>query len=450
MNLKEKVLNICKMYSTRYGAKLWLLGTNVYRSISLFIQNLKSHFNSNELDFLKELSIVDIGFRRVKYNSSQQLQKRYCLFVNDKNVTPINNRQKYASFGAIRQYLNELVAINFINRSENTKLHGNEKFDILPDLKYCIQSNESIDKNIIRKFINLIKEKGFNKYSLRFEKNLGYSLFLSLLYLYDETRPIINEISAEYLKPITIRSSIYNINNHLKKIKHLLYFENQYFELCSKIKKNIGEFSNFKQIILDEMIGINIDNNKKNNIELSNKKTSTFNYYQLKEFIEIGKSKIENCRSLLKENICQNRGYVNNNDLYTDFDNFSGRTICNYHPCHIFEVKNIKEEYTSEIIGLYNNKINKSIDYEKVDVKYQGFAKDASNGLLMPRDAHNWFDRYKFGFDFTNGQIWIKKDYDDVVAEAWNLTIDQIHTLKIKDAILNDDMKEFLKKRASN
>ena len=448
MNLKEKILNICKTYSTKYDAKLWLLGTNVYHSISCFIQNLKSHFSYNELDLLKELSIVDMGFKEVRYKSSTQLQKRYGLFVNNKNVTPITNGKNQASFGAIRQYLNELISINFINGSENTRLHGNEKFDILPDLKYCIQSNENVDDNIIRKFISLIKNKGFNEYSSRFEKNLGYSLFLSLLYLYDETRPIISEINVEHLKPITIRSSIYKKNNNLEKVKHLLNFKKQYFELCQKLKNHIGAFSNFEQIILDEMLGINIDNS--NNVELSNM-DSSINYPQLKKIIEIGKKQIENYRNKLIKNIRQNRGYDNDIDLYTDFDNFPGRKICNYHPCHIFEVRNIKKEYENEMIKLYGNKkITNSTDYEELNVKYQSFASDPANGLLMTRDAHNWFDRYKFGFDFTNGQIWIKKDYDKIVAEAWNLTKDQIHNLKIKNEIFNNDMKEFLKRRAAN
>jgi len=390
------------------------LGTDVYRSISLFVQNLKCFFSSNDLNLLNTLEIVDLGYKEVRYKS-YQLQKRYHLVINNKNITPTTNTKKWASFGTIRQYLQELIAINFINASENERFAGNIKFDILPDLKYFIQSDESIDNNIIRKFINLIRKKGFNHYSLNFEKNLGYSLFLSLLYLYDETRLIIDEINVEYLKPITTRSKIYEKRTPIEKINLLLNNKKEYLQLCTKIKEYIGNFSDFEQIILDEMVE---ENERNNNCKIDKLQPSLFDYSQLKELIEKGKSKIDNRRASLKINICQNRGYSNKNDLYTDFDNFLGKQICNYHPCHIFEIKSIKAEYTNEIIKLYKNNSAKREDYEQINVKYQGFADDPSNGLLMTSNAHSWFDKYKFGFDFTNGKIWIKKDYDKIIAEA--------------------------------
>jgi hypothetical protein len=62
--------------------------------------------------------------------------------------------------------------------------------------------------------------------------------------------------------------------------------------------------------------------------------------------------------------------------------------------------------------------------------------------------AHHWYDQNAFGFDFINGKIWIKIDYENVVAEAWGLDINQVKNLKIKNNILNDEMKTFLKLRA--
>ncbi len=65
----------------------------------------------------------------------------------------------------------------------------------------------------------------------------------------------------------------------------------------------------------------------------------------------------------------------------------------------------------------------------------------------MSSDAHTWYDRNAFSFDFINGKIWIKIDYESVVAEGWGLDINQVKELKIKNNILNDDMISFLKLR---
>lgn len=258
--------------------------------------------------------------------------------------------------------------------------------------------------------------------------------------MYDETKQIISEINIEYLKPITSRSRINHISSSLGIIKELTNYRNQFCEICSKIKKYIGAFPNFESKILDKMIS---DNEK---IDDPN--------HLIKKIIYDGKKEIENARCELKPNICQDRNYsVDDNSRYSDFDNYNGKLIKNYQPCHIFPIKQIKKAFEDEILELYKQEqeqeVTNKIKYEEILSKYKNYAKNSSNGLLMLSMAHHWYDQNAFGFDFINGKIWIKIDYENAVAEAWGLDINQVKKIKIKNNILNDNMKSFLKLRVS-
>lgn len=140
-------------FCKRFWCKTLTLGTNIYGSVFLLIKNIQKNFTPNELNLLTTLKIKDCGEQVTKFAKQKQIQRRYIIVLNGKNVTPINKHSKYASQGAIRQYLQELIAINFINGSqEHLNIKNNNIFDILPPLKSCI-FEKNIEENITKQFI---------------------------------------------------------------------------------------------------------------------------------------------------------------------------------------------------------------------------------------------------------------------------------------------------------
>lgn len=457
MDLKSKISLLIKTYADVFKAKAWTIGTNVFGSTKQFISNIKNSF-IDKYESLQYIEINNLGQKQVCYKHQQKLRERYTITINDVNVTPLTwkSKKSYAAKGTIRQYVQELLAINFINGSQQKiKINDHERFQILPQLKCCLQST-NCEEVLVNNFVDLIRNRGFNKYAANFEKNLSFSLFLCLLLLFDESKSCLSEEQCQYIKSINVNAKLEKINTIDSKIKFLLDNEYEYNEICNKIKNNYlnNDFSKFESQIIDFMVLSlpianqepsyqNISSTKKDEKPADNpSQASKCTHNELNKIICKVKKEIDNKRKELKQNIINTR--VGNEKKYSDFNNCQCFSLNILYPCHIFQVKDIKSSVENELLNASNENKTK---LETIIGKHVCYSNNPSNGLLMRHDWHASFDKHFFGFNYEDGSIFIKKDLEDHIAEAFGMKIEDIKKIKIKDDVLNEEMKNFLIKR---
>ncbi|MDE6477520.1 MAG: hypothetical protein K2L48_05100 [Mycoplasmoidaceae bacterium] len=119
MTLIEKIQAILDRYKS-IGAQLWHIGTDFYKSYMRLTNNIKScnfaNVNLPTTLTLKKVFGID--------------EERYTININNKNVTPITKKDKFAGRSTIKQYLQEGSSLSFIFYSDEDKIADNLTLDI--------------------------------------------------------------------------------------------------------------------------------------------------------------------------------------------------------------------------------------------------------------------------------------------------------------------------------
>lgn len=447
----EKITKIIDLFldkdnNYKNSARTWEVGTNFYQSLNIGINKIKGKLFENAINYIEIKRENDISINKCEI--------RYKLLLNGKhNVTP-SNRKSIVSESAVRQYLQAWFALEIINIDE---------FDFKND-NFIIYLNNKIwdfinyDENeLVFKFLRLIPYSYFSK--IDYVKNMGFSIFLSLIDEYNNKEKInyFNEINCEFkskrlsrkyklFTPFNFKDDI--SQEYIKHVKgeHTKTFgkgKDTYFSLC----KNILDKYEFNEIINsiynaltkdndDSYILFNINSIKeKNNKDIFNKVN---NYVTL----------IKDERYKLRREIINHRisGFGCNKKQYSDIINsmINIRDIESMQACHIYEV-----EYIIKDLKLFaSNNIKSLEDFEKDECKKQldQFVDDASNynnGIFMCADAHKMFDKHYVWFD-TNGKFHSLDSKEDEVIKSFG---EQYKKIEIKSEVLTDRMKQYIEKR---
>lgn len=432
-SLIRKVKEILGSYKQN-DSRIWYIGTNFYNSWRILCNTLKDNSSILKpilnLDETNKIVISDlILVEKIDKKTKERigLLERYKMLLKGINITPITLKNKVASQGAIRQYLQVGAALGFVNKGHNFKPDANTSFDILPKLWNCLDEqnvDNFLDKNLYSLLIRSCRS------CLYWERNIGYSLFLCLLASSDE-KEVFNENVTHEITPRTSKSRKpfkWNDSNALNKIIELRDFEGTYTEACDRILK-IDKRIIYQ--IIDEMYELIQQSTSlsvvKEQLELLKEQ------HELKQYTQ----KIEQMRGNLSKVIKEQR--VNGQLRYTEFDNYKELHVGDLRACHIYQVKTIKQDITKAYLNgagkiELDNIMNQTID--------------PANGLLMPSSAHDLYDDMVFGFKPWNGEMWIRDEQEarERVYNAFNITKDS-PIIKIKEAVLSDKMKEYLQKR---
>lgn len=409
------------------NAKIWNIGTNFYKSwikIGEAIKNIS--FNEND------------NFYVIQSN----IKNRYSLTLNEFNISPTVKKNKLASCGAIRQYLQVGSAFGFVEYVDGTKFENKDtKLLVLPKL-FNLKRNPK--EAILNQALFLLKNS--YDHEIKYCKNLGFSLFISLIIKHDIS--LLNELenhkffSIQKIKKLNTEFVNLHDKNGIKWLRRV------YGDLPKSegFGTSCHNYEDIAKFILDEYDFIDIIESIHKNI---NDSESNYQLIQKKLPNELKKTMlslenkfndiIQKNRSKLRNNIISNRFNKNNNTTFSDITNSS---LNNGHlefmdACHIYEIQQIKNDMLNEI------HLNESKNWNEVLNKYINHAYNCNNGIMLSKCCHILFDKQIVWFD-TSGYLRYRKECKEIVKKYFG---DQLDNIQIKQDTFNEIMKHYLEKR---
>lgn len=431
-------------------ARTWEVGTNFYRSLNIALDNINSKLSHDKYNCIEIRREYDL--QTCKNNIRYKL-----LLNNEYNITPITIKNKIAAESTIRQYLQVWFALEIINE---------HKFDFKKESYQIKLTNKILDfvkydeNELIFKFLKLIPYSYYS--NINFVKNLGFSLFLSLIDEYNNQNKINyfdyidNEFKSRSLRGKYKIYSPFNFKNKISQeyIKHIKgektkifgNGKNTYTELSSEIIKKY-EFEDIVNSIYNTLFK-SYDENQNLfltfNISSLREKENKDIYHKVDNYVE----DIKKERFKLRQNIINERiyGYSLDTKEYCDILNSftNRRKVENMQACHIYEV-----EYIIKDLKLFaTNNIKRLEDFEKDEFKkkFEQFLDDASNynnGIFLSADAHKLFDKHYIWFD-ENGKFHSLESQKEEVIKSFGEVYEKI---EIKSEALTDQMKQYILKR---
>ncbi len=451
----EKITKIIELFLDKdnyykKSVKTWEIGTNFYQSLNIAITNINSKLNKDKSNYIE--------IRREYNPQNCNHERRYKLLLNGEyNITPTTRKNKIAAESTIRQYLQVWFALEIIEEN---------KFNFKNDF-YQIKLTNKIwdfikydDNELIFKFLKLIPYSYYS--NINFVKNLGFSLFLSLIDEYNnQTKTnyfdyINNEFQSKSLSRKYKKYTPFNFKDKVSQeyIKHIKGEKTQIFgngkNTYVQLTKEILEKYDFIDVIksIYDTLFESYDEDKNFsitfNINSLKEKENKVIHNKVNDYVE----DIKKLRFKLRQNIINQRifGYNLNTKNYSDIINsmINNRNIESMQACHIYEV-----EYIIKDLKLFARKNIKNLDdFEKYEFKKQleQFVDDASNynnGIFMCSDAHKMFDKHYVWFD-TNGKFHFLESQEDEVIKSFG---DEYKNIAIKNEVLTDQMKQYIEKR---
>lgn len=442
--LLEKIKFILDKYTSLH-AKAWEIGTDFFmtwKRIGVLLENVQ--FN----DSFTKIRIKEIG-----HNSSDN--EIFQLIFGTKNITPrvsklTKSEEQFAAEGTIRQYLQEGSALSYIAYSENDKIQNNSEFSVSPQI-WKLRNQNNFKSELVSASLTMLKNSvSSNVYWI---KNIGYSLFLSLVAEYDwEIFKHFKEHFVERInttkhcnKPTSLSSDftialIFKIKGTTKKQmdskKHLSKeIEEEFKKFGNQVGKksyetacsSILEYYSFEEII-DEIYFSGSENVE----ELkTNKFTKETNLLIEKEF-----NYINSLRSQFRERVFKDRKINDLNKKYCDLSNAEKCNIraMDLDACHIYDVEKIKKRIQNLII---TNNYQQRQDWF---VHIEQLTSDPNNCLLMSPLCHKMFDRSEIWFD-TQGKLCYRKETEQYVKDYFSNFPELVC---IKKEIFNEQMKQHL------
>ncbi|MGL4616661.1 MAG: HNH endonuclease signature motif containing protein [Mycoplasmoidaceae bacterium] len=375
----------------RYFKKpmIWNMDTDIFNMMKRLYENIKN------FDKVREIEI-----RNAK-NNNKNGNDLYSLIVNGINVTPAKI-QKEVAYSTIRQYCQILTSLDIVMFSDFKK----EGF-----ILECHGIKEKLEK-----FENMGLSIIFNgqKSAISWVRNLGFSLFMSLLYY--KNFDFIN-FDKEYE---IIEKRKRNKNSGIKFLA-IKDSKKEIEQMYNETYKNLI-INNFENYDLEKIIDSICDYINENN-----------NDYEIIKKVEEKnrQNAISAERSRFKKMILDDRLskklISDKNDIYSDLVNFNNgddRLTARFndlHACHIYEVKDIKRE-------------NDSIYH----------VSNPSNGIMMKSEYHWAFDKGLFIFN-EDGEFRCREE-----EESYLFNTLKLEKCRIRREVFDESMKQYLKKRISS
>ncbi len=431
-------------------ARIWEVGTNFYKSLKIALDKFNLKLNNNKDNYIEIKKEYDTQINKN--------ERRYKLLLNgDYNITPITKKIKVAAESTIRQYLQVWFALEIIEESKFCFKNNSYQIKLTNKIWDFIKYDGN---ELIFKFLKLIPYSYYS--NIDFVKNLGFSLFLSLIDEYEEKIKInyfnymnikfkSKSLSSKYKKyaPFNFKDKVaQEYIKHIKGEKTNLFGtgKNTYTELSKEILEKY-EFIDIINSIYDTLFK-NESNNENMcivfNIDSLKEKENKTIYNRVNNYIEA----IKRTRFKLRQNIINQRinGYDLSTKNYSDIINsiINNGNIENMEACHIYEV-----EYIIKDLKLFaSNNIRSSSDFDKHELKEQldQFVDDASNynnGIFMSSNSHKMFDKHYVWFDI-NGKFHYIQSKENEVSIIFG---EKYKNIEIRNNVLTDQMKQYIEKR---
>lgn len=426
--LIDKINTIISKFNFN-NAKLWNIGTNFYNSwiaIGEALQNIS--FTENDYFFMQQTDV----------------KNRYSLTLNGSNVSPTRNKNKLSSASAIRQYLQVGSAFGFVEYVDGTIIENKDtKLPILPKL-FNLKKNPK--QAILNQAIFLLQNA--YDHEIKYCKDLGFSLFISLIVRYDQSifKELENHKFFSKQKIKVINSNFVNLHdeNGIKWIRRVygdLPSEEGFGEPCFSYV-SISEFIlneyNFEDIINSICAKMNRDETTFELVEKRLPEKVKRDVFQIEDkFNDI----IQKNRGKLRRNIIANRFDLDKSETYSDISNspLNNGNLEFMDACHIYEIQQIKSDMLNEI-KLKNHNHN---EWSNILNKYTEHAYNSNNGIMLSKCSHILFDKQIVWFN-TVGQLRYREECKEIVQKYFG---DRLEEVRIKQNTLNETMKHYLEKR---
>ncbi len=433
--------NECQFDAQKCQAKTWEIGTNIYQSWMLMIQNANRVINSKQTNHTPGYFLV-----KTIFNKSGKNRYQFILNVND-NITPAKSKP-CVSKSAARQYLQIGYCLGLVDRDN---FHDGEKpCKIKLNQKFWEINLDKLDRDLTNQFLIALLNSVDS--SIPHQRNFGLSLFLSLIDSYDQT--IFGELGELYLFPHTERNKHLkdnliklNTENGVQFIRHVkgedtdIYQEGKhtYTDLCHHLLDQYG-FETIVDNLIKVIHGEPIDNCLwQDNSEFQSNKEKNFlnNKYR---------KKIKQKRAELRKKIIVERvGDIDPNYQYTDLENSppNYKEVASLEACHIFDVNIIQNKMVDYIASTPIDKIDETVLDQIVNQ-----VNDVNNGILMSRDCHKFFDHNYVWFDDQGYLVW---QQDPIITKqiqsSFGADLDKV---RIKPEVFSNDMKAYILNRNLN
>ncbi|MDE5617706.1 MAG: HNH endonuclease, partial [Ureaplasma sp.] len=440
----DKITKIIELFLDKENnyknqAKTWEVGTNFYQSLNITLTNINSKLNKNKYNYIEIKSEYDL---KITKN-----ERKYKLLLNgEHNITPTTRKNKIAAESTIRQYLQIWFALEII---EENKFRFNKDSYVIKLTNKIFDFIKYYENELIFKFLKLIPYSYYS--NIDFVKNLGFSLFISLIDEYNNQNKInyFDYIDSQF-KPKSQSKKYknytpFNFKNNISQeyIRHVKGDDTNIFgngkKTYTQLSKEILKKYEFEDIIdsIYNTLFESYDENKNLfltfNISSFKEKENKEMYYKLNNYIEI----IKRERFKLRQNIINERiyGYGLSTKDYSDILNSlnNRRQVENMQACHIYEVEYIIKDF--KLFASRNIKKIEDFENEQFKKEIDKFINDASNynnGIFMNSDSHKIFDKHYVWFD-TNGKFHYLESQKDEVIKSFG---EQYRNIQINSKVL--------------
>ncbi|MEG2476530.1 MAG: HNH endonuclease [Malacoplasma sp.] len=410
------------------NAKIWNIDTDIFNMWKRFIDLLKTKFSFNDFNF-NELIIEPIPHP----DNDNKKDNYFFIRINGIDVTPRKHQpEKGWSNSATRQFLQIGSSFGLIIYSPDQKIDNGAIFKISPKIASIL--NDDFDWGYF--LLVVIKNSVFS--CAKHINNLGHSLFFCY----------VMRVNPNILKSFENTIQFDWRRNQKKNWP----FHSKEFSICEEYAKTIYE-QTYGQLVnfLSEYIFDNVINDLFDEIATKEESESLFadkinlEDQELKiEFISMEENEnylknikkydklLSNERSKLRQSIIEDR--AKNKCKYSDLSLLKETYIDFSEAAHIYDIKSIKKQIRNYLI-LKQSDLN---DEHVIEIIKQ--ASNSNNGLLMPRDIHEAYDRDTFQFDISGDIIYQKENEEKIISLS-------LQNCKIRNDVLNSQMIDFLKKR---
>lgn len=421
----NKIEEIFSQYINKKNAKIWNIGTDIYRTWQRLNNNLLKYNLSN----ITEIQILQTINPNKNHKYENNPTKYGIIYANGKNITPKLGNNHWSESG-IRQFLQVGSAMNIIMYDENSSVFG--RFDVAAEFNdICKNLNESWWLN---KISNLILHSLIS--NQKHINNLGFSIYFALLckLVPDVFKGFHENYQMSYkVQRKKTPSSWYTKSDKCIQQGIRIYSEKNTYKGLVDVILNNNNNEKLLLSIIDNIYSIIINDDEK---QLFN-----WNDHTPKELSESERklSELERqCRNKFRNNVLHNRSIKDDQGIInTDLLDNHGSPIQSIketiEAAHIYEVKKIKED-----LG-FNQKNNSSNDIN-LQQQFKDDMINPKNGLLLSSNLHKAFDRHVFNFNIYGEVIYNKENLEKIKLLG-------IEHAQINPEILNNEMIKFIIKR---
>ncbi len=436
-SLESKINEILRKFLAN-NAKTWEIGTNFFRSLSLFI------------DSIKDLGLDDANFVTIKKVADNRYQ---ILFNGQKAITPTSKKNKVAAKSTIRQYLQIWNVLGII-KSAKAGIEDGERIELTGKIREFQKYGRS---DFVKEFVAFVYRSIYA--TDPFMVNLGFSLFLCLIDEHDGD--LFGRLENFSIDPKTIQRKWekhypLRLNGEACKqfIKHIKGENTEkfgpgkqtYAELSREILKTYG-FEDIVNAIYGDILETNRDEkisefalNIVSLVDESVKRNRDI-YDKSQIIIE----QIQNERTKLRPNIISKR-VANQDENYFDLENseLNHANVKYMDACHIYDIKYIIKDF----ILLVQTRIKDFDDFENNEIRLEIErlklnASDHNNGILLHKTCHYMFDERLVWFD-EDGKLNFNFEDEEHVRKFFG---NGYKNVVIKSKTLTPEMRKYLSKR---